>query len=217
MSRGRFITFEGGEGAGKSTQIVRLAGHLEVAGISILVTREPGGSQLGERVRDILLDPNSEKRSPLSETLLFSAARTDHIEHRINPALSRDTWVLCDRFSDSTRAYQGAADGVSAEVLSALELIVLGGTVPDLTILLDLPAEEGLGRARARALLESKAGGEQDHFELRDMAFHDRLRQGFLEIAEREPDRVIVFDAMATPEALDKAIWSAVAARFGVG
>jgi len=215
MTRGRFITFEGGEGAGKSTQIARLSDRLSETRIHALPMREPGGSALGERVRDLLLDPNAGPRSALTETLLFSAARCDHLEQVIEPALVKGTWVLCDRFADSTRAYQGAADGVPDATLSALERIVVKDTVPDLTVLLDLPAEEGLRRAQVRADETGMAGG-RDRFEARDASFHERLRQGFLDIATAAPDRFLVLDATHSVAALSDAIWEAVAARFEV-
>lgn len=215
MSRGRFITFEGGEGAGKSTQIARLAERLKRAEVVFLTTREPGGSPLAERVRELLLDPEAGERSPLTETLLFSAARSDHVERVIAPALRAGQWVLSDRFADSTRAYQGAADGVSGDVLSSLEDMVVAGTRPDFTVLLDLPAEEGLRRACARAN-EVTPDGAQDRFELRDKAFHERLRSGFLDIARAEPERFVVIDAMDDVDAIADAIWDAVRQRFGV-
>jgi dTMP kinase len=215
MSTGHFITFEGGEGVGKSTQIARLALHLETSSKEVVTTREPGGSPLGERIRELLLDPGAENRSALTETLLFCAARSDHIERIITPALERCAWVLCDRFSDSTRAYQGTADGVSDDVLSMLEKIVLSDVAPNLTILLDLPVGEGLKRVQARAHSE-KQGAQQDQFERRSTKFHERLRQGFLEIAAREPNRVIIFDAAKSPDVLDAEIWSTVSDRFGL-
>jgi len=215
MSTGRFITFEGGEGVGKSTQIARLALHLENANNEVVTTREPGGSPLGERIRELLLDPKAGDRSALTETLLFSAARSDHIERIIIPALERSAWVLCDRFSDSTRAYQGTADGVPDAFLSVLEKIVLSRVLPDLTILLDLAVDQGLKRAQTRAQSEKK-GVQQDQFERRSTKFHERLRQGFLDIAAREPDRVIVFDATNSPDVLAAEIWSTVCSRFGI-
>lgn len=213
MSWGKFITFEGGEGAGKSTQIACLAEQLSSASIPHVTTREPGGSALGERIRTLLLDPDGEGRTALTETLLFSAARADHIAQTIAPALQSGTWVLCDRFSDSTRAYQGAADGVSSDILERLERIVVAETKPDLTLLLDLPAEEGLRRAQERAAEDATAG--RDPFELRDEAFHRRLRQGFLDIADAEPDRVLRFDAMLPADTIAEEIWAAVSHRFG--
>ena len=157
MKRARFITFEGGEGAGKSTQAERLAARLRARGIACLVTREPGGSPFAERVRDLLLDPSAAERAPLAEALLFYAARADHLVATIRPALAEGTWVLCDRFSDSTRAYQGAASGVDRELLSRLERMVIGPTRPDLTVILDLDPALGLARAAER-LATAKAG-----------------------------------------------------------
>lgn len=215
MSSGRFVTFEGGEGAGKSTQIARLANSLRGAGIEAVITREPGGSPLAERIRDLLLDPQAGARSALTETLLFSAARADHIDTVIAPSLDAGQWVLSDRFADSTRAYQGAADGVSREMLDGLEAAVLRGHVPDLTVLLDLPAEEGLRRANVRAN-DTTPDGAQDRFELRDIAFHNRLRDGFLAIAAAARDRFIVIDATQDVEVIADGIWSTVRARFEV-
>ncbi len=215
MTGGRFITFEGGEGAGKSTQIARLSDRLSAAGVKQVTTREPGGSPLAERIRDLLLDPHAGPRSALTETLLFMAARSDHIETVISPALRAGTWVLSDRFADSTRAYQGAADGVPDRVLTALEGIVLDNTIPDLTVLLDLPAEEGLRRAHARAH-DTLPDGAQDRFELRDEDFHERLRDGFRQIARNAPDRFIVLDAMQDVDVISASVWDAVSRRFGL-
>lgn len=188
MQRGRFITIEGGEGAGKSTQIRRLAAFLEPRVGEVVVTREPGGSPGAEAIRALLVNGPPEKWSPLTETLLMYAARRDHIERVIEPALSRGAWVICDRFHDSTRAYQGVAGGADPGLIRSLENHILGARAPDLTLILDLPVEEGLARAAAR-------GEGEGRFEAKGVEFHQRLRQAFLDIAAREPERCVVIDA----------------------
>ena len=198
--RGKFITFEGGEGSGKSTQALQLQAFLTNKGIASVFTREPGGTPFAEAVRNFLLfgAARTAPGTPFSEALLFYSARADHIERKILPALEEGTWVVCDRFSDSTRAYQGAAGGVPAATLLELERIVLGGLAPDLTFVLDLPAKVGLKRAEARRLRELSPQSftpERDLFEDRDIHFHERLRQGFLRIAQAEPERCVVVDA----------------------
>ena len=169
MTQGRFITFEGGEGAGKSTQLKRLAARLEAAGREVVATREPGGSPGAESIRDIVLKGEADRWSPVTETLLMYAARRDHVERVIRPALERGAFVVCDRFADSTRAYQGAAGGTDPALIAALETHILGGTRPDLTLIFDLPVELGLERAVARP-------GAEMRFESKGMAFHERLR-----------------------------------------
>ncbi|WP_293902874.1 dTMP kinase [Phenylobacterium sp.] len=209
MARGRFITFEGGEGAGKSTQVQRLAVRLTADGREVVATREPGGSPGAESVRDLVLRGAADRWSPVTETLLMYAARRDHIERVIRPALARGAWVVCDRFADSTRAYQGAAGGTDPGLIAALETYVLEATRPDLTLVFDLPAEVGLARAHARA-------GAEMRFESKGMAFHQRLREAFCAIAAREPERCAVIDACATMDAVEAAIWEAVTARLAV-
>ncbi len=212
-SRGRFITFEGGEGAGKSTQIGMLARRLSTAGRELVITREPGGSALAERIRGVLLDGSGAvARSALAETLLFNAARADHLEQLIRPALARGALVLCDRFADSTRAYQGAASGVAPATIDTLERIVVADSEPDLTVILDLDPAVGLARARARAIER----GEQapDRFEAADLDFHRRLRDAFLAIARAEPRRCIVVDATAAEDEVAGVIWRLVEARL---
>ena len=210
MHRAKFITFEGGEGAGKSTQAERLARHLRAHGRDVLVTREPGGSPFAERVRDLLLDQAASVRTPLAEALLFYAARADHLSATIRPALARGTWVLCDRFADSTRAYQGAASGVDRELLSRLERMVVSPTRPDLTVILDLDPAVGLARAAVRRA----AGTTHDAFEGRPRAFHDRLRRAFLEIAQAEPLRCAVVPADAPIDTIEAEIWTHVRERL---
>ena len=207
MTRGRFITFEGGEGAGKSTQLKRLAERLRARSLEVVATREPGGSPGAEAIRELVLNGAADRWSPVSETLLMYAARRDHIERVIAPALTRGAWVVCDRFADSTRAYQGAAGGTDPELIAALEARVLGEARPDLTLVFDLPPQIGLERAQAR-------GGEM-RFESKGLAFHQRLREAFLAIARAEPERCAVIDATGTEDAVEAAVWAAVQARLG--
>ena len=198
MSSGRFITFEGGEGSGKSTQARLLAEALRAKGIDAVLTREPGGSPFAEQVRSLILDPATEPHSALSEALLFYAARADHIEKVIRPALLAGRWVISDRFSDSTRVYQVEAGGLPLEVFKAFELIVVKLTYPDLTFLLDMPAEVGLSRATTRRLAQALSG--EDTYEKRELDFHMRLREGFLTVAKEEPHRCHVIDGTAPVE-----------------
>jgi dTMP kinase len=209
VARGRFITFEGGEGAGKSTQVQRLAARLKADGREVVTTREPGGSPGAESIRDLVLRGEADRWSPVTETLLMYASRRDHIERVIRPALERGAWVICDRFADSTRAYQGAAGGVDPAFISALETYILEATRPDLTLVFDLPADVGLERAHARA-------GAEMRFESKGMAFHERLRDGFRAIAAAEPERCAVIDATASMDAVEAAVWTAVAGRLTV-
>lgn len=208
VSRGRFITFEGGEGTGKSTQIRHLTEQLRGRAVEVVATREPGGSEGAERVRDLLVNGPADRWSPMSEALLFAAARSHHLETLIRPALARGAWVLCDRFADSTRAYQGAAGGVDPDFLAELERRVLRDTRPDLTLILDAPAELGLQRAASRA------GGEA-RFESKGLAFHQRLREGYLRLAEAEPHRCVLIDATAPLEVVGAAVLAAVSAWLG--
>ncbi len=207
---GLFLTFEGGEGAGKSTQIARLAARLRGAGRPVVTTREPGGSPKAEDIRAALLAGLAKPYGPFAEALLFSAARIDHLDTLIRPALARGETVLCDRFSDSTRAYQGAAGGLEPALLASLERVVVGPTRPDLTLILDLDPAMGLARARARAA----ADDAPDRFEAEALEFHARLRAAFLAIAAAEPGRCAVIDAGAPPDAVEAAILAAVAARL---
>ena len=182
MAQGRFITFEGGEGAGKSTQLKRLVARLEAGGQAVVATREPGGSPGAEDIRALVLRGSADRWSPVTETLLMYAARRDHVERVIRPALARGAWVVCDRFADSTLAYQGAAGGTDPALIAALETHILEATRPDLTLIFDLPVAVGLDRAHARA-------GAEMRFESKGEAFHERLREGFLAIARAEPAR----------------------------
>jgi len=208
VTRGRFITLEGGEGAGKSTQLKRLAERLRGLGLEVVATREPGGSPGAEAIRALVLNGAADRWSPVTETLLMYAARRDHIERVIQPALERGAWVVCDRFADSTRAYQGAGGGTDPALIAALEAQVLGETRPDLTLIFDIPPEVGLERAQAR-------GGEM-RFESKGLAFHQRLRDGFLAIARAEPERCILIDAAGAMDVVETAVWAAVEARLAV-
>lgn len=206
VTRGRFITFEGGEGAGKSTQLKRLAERLQAEGRDVVATREPGGTPGADRLRELLLTGDADRWSPVTETLMMYAARRDHVERVIRPALARGAWVLCDRYADSTRAYQGAGGGTDPALIAALETHVLGETRPDMTIIIDLPVDVGLARAHARA-------GAEMRFESKGTDFHRRLRDAFLAIAAAEPERCVVIDGQGTVEAVAEAIWDAVADR----
>ena len=211
MSRGKFITFEGGEGAGKSTQVRRLVARLEAAGVEVVATREPGGSPGAEAIRALVLTGSADRWSPVTETLLMYGARRDHIERTIVPALDRGAWVVCDRFADSTRAYQGGAGGVAPELIAALEDHVLAEVRPDLTLVFDLPAEVGLARAERHA---AASGHAETRFESKGVAFHERLREAFQQIAAIEPDRCVLVDGADTIEGVEAAIWAAVDRRL---
>jgi dTMP kinase len=208
---GLFITFEGGEGAGKSTQVERLSRRLREMGRETVLTREPGGSPRAERIRASILGGEGKGFGPFAEALMFSAARADHLETVIRPALARGAVVVCDRFADSTRAYQGSRGEVDPSLLLALERIVVGQTRPDLTLILDVPAEIGLQRAAAR-----RQEGRQlaDRFEQEEIGFHARLREAFLAIARAEPDRCVVLDARGDPDTLAEDVWAAVRGRL---
>jgi dTMP kinase len=205
-----FISFEGGEGAGKSTQLKRLAKRLTGLGHHVVVTREPGGSTGAESIRDLLVNGPVERWSPMTETLLMYASRRDHLERVIEPALAKGSVVLCDRFHDSTRAYQGAGGGVSEDFILALEQACLDKIRPSLTLILDLPVGEGLARAAGRGEMEAR-------FEAKGEAFHARLRSGFLAIAKAEPDRCCVIDAAQSMDAVEAAIWQRVQAHLAAG
>jgi dTMP kinase len=214
MPSGRFITFEGGEGSGKTTQARLLAEALHRGGIVPVLTREPGGSPFAEQVRNLILDPEIAPHSALAEALLFYAARADHIEKVIRPALVVGQWVISDRFSDSTRVYQVEAGGLPLDVFKAFELIVVKLTSPDLTFILDVPAEVGLARATTRRLARAIAGEDADTFEKRDLDYHERLRQGFLEVAKADPHRCQVIDGTGTSEKIAADVWAIVQRRM---
>lgn len=213
MTRGRFITFEGGEGAGKSTQVRRLVARLQGVGIDVVATREPGGSPGAEAIRNLVLTGSADRWSPVTETLLMYGARRDHIERTILPALERGAWVVCDRFADSTRAYQGGAGGVDPALISALERHVLAEVRPDLTLIFDLPVDVGLARAEAFAKADGHA---ETRFESKGVAFHERLRQAFRQIAEAEPARCALIDAAAGIDEVERQVWETVDRRLAV-
>jgi dTMP kinase len=207
--RGRFITFEGGEGSGKSTQIKTLAEHLNAERLSTLETREPGGSPGAEIIRHLVLSGMGKLLGADAETLLFAAARDDHVRSVIHPALNQGTWVLCDRFSDSTRVYQGKVSHVAPEVLNAMERVTIGDLKPDLTIILDVPVEIGMQRAAAR-----RGSGAPDRFEAEDIQFHQQLREAYRQIAANEPQRCVLIDAAADTATVAATIWAAVRDRL---
>ena len=209
----RFVTFEGGEGAGKTTQINRLGERLAKAGLSVVTTREPGGSPGAEAIRNLLVAGEVGRWDPVTEAFLMIAARRDHWLKTIKPALDAGKWVISDRFHDSTRAYQGYGRGVADADIEALRRLAIGETKPNLTLILDLPVADGLGRAQAR--LKAKGSGE-DRFERMDTGFHERMRQGFLAIAKAEPARCVVIDARSDIDAVHAAVVAAIADRLGV-
>ncbi|WOH78352.1 dTMP kinase [Bradyrhizobium sp. BEA-2-5] len=203
--RGRFITFEGGEGAGKSTQIRKLAERLDSAKLRAIVTREPGGSPGAEIMRHLVLSGMGKLLGPEAETLLFAAARDDHVRTVILPALNQGTWVLCDRFADSTRAYQGKLGQVSPELVNALQRVTIGDLKPDLTFILDVPVEVGLQRAAAR-----RGNATADRFEAEGIKFHQDLRDAYRRIAAEDPERCVLIDATADPDTVAARIWAAL-------
>ena len=205
----RFITLEGGEGAGKSTQARRLAAALRAGGIDVVETREPGGSPGAEEIRRLLTTGEPARWSPMAETLLHFAARSDHLRRTIRPALKAGRWVCCDRFADSTMAYQGYGHGIDRDFIARLAGVVLGDLQPDLTLIFDLPVELGLARAAARA-------GQEDRYEKMDRRFHDALRRGFLDIAAKNPGRCVVIDASGDEAATWLRVSAAVRDRLKV-
>ena len=207
--RGRFISFEGGEGSGKSTQIRILAERLDAAKLRAIVTREPGGSPGAEIIRHLLLSGMGKLLGPDAETLLFAAARDDHVRTVIRPALSQGVWVLCDRFSDSTRAYQGRLGQVSPEFMNAMERVTIGNLKPDLTLILDVPVEVGMQRAAAR-----RGSGAPDRFEAEDVKFHQQLRDAYRQIAADDPKRCVLVDANADANTVAARVWAALRDRF---
>ena len=211
MKRGGFITLEGGEGAGKSAQTRRLAARLRALGFEVVATREPGGTPHAERLRALILSGALRDTGAAAEALAFSAARIDHIDELIAPALARGAFVVCDRFADSTRAYQGAAGDLPEQFIDRLERVAVGACRPDLTLVIDLPPEIGLARAASR-----RGQGGVDRFEAEGLNFHHALRAGFLDIARAEPARCVVIDGSQDEEAVGQAIWRAVTARFAL-
>lgn len=212
VKRGRFVTFEGGEGGGKSTQLKLLAPALRAAGIEVVETREPGGSERAELIRAFILDGKAKAMGAATETFLFNAARYDHIATLIEPALAAGQWVLCDRFADSTRVYQALAGGADTALVRGLEKLVVGATKPDLTIILDLPAAVGLARAGERRGAKKRA----DRFEAESLATHERIRDGFLAIAREEPKRCSVIAADRDAETIARDIRLLVRDRLNV-
>lgn len=208
---GRFITFEGGEGSGKSTQIQMLADHLKAEGVETLVTREPGGSPGAEIVRHLLLSGVGKLLGADAETLLFAAARDDHVHQVIKPALDKGTWVLCDRFTDSTAAYQGAAGKVDPAFIRALTRATIGGLEPDLTFILDVPVAVGLQRA-----IKRRGRAVADRFEGESLAFHESLREAYQRIAADHPARCVVIDANAEPVKVAERIREALQSRLPI-
>jgi dTMP kinase len=207
--RGRFITFEGGEGTGKSTQVKALAARLTSLGLGVVTTREPGGSPGAEAIRHVLLSGAAKPLGAYAEAILFAAARDDHLRQTIRPALEQGRWVACDRFADSTRVYQGVLGNVDQRLIGRLEHITVGDTAPDLTIVLDMPAELGLERAARR-----RGGAAADRFETEALEFHERLRRAYLELAAREPERCVVIDGCGEPGTVAEAIWAVVCERL---
>ena len=207
----KFVTFEGGEGAGKSSQIRQLADRLTASGRTVVTTREPGGTATAESIRRLLLSDVVKQLGAEGEAVLFAAARADHVERVIRPELRAGKWVLCDRFIDSTRAYQGAAGGVDEALLGALDRVAVGRTMPNLTIVLDVPVEVGLARTAER---RAAAGENPDRFERDDVVLHELRRQAFLQIAANEADRCVVIDANQAEDVVGEAVWRAVSSRL---
>lgn len=207
--RGRFITFEGGEGTGKSTHSALLAARLQALGIRVLLTREPGGSPGAEVIRHVLLSGVAKPLGVEAEALLFAAARGDHVGSTIEPALARGSWVICDRFIDSTRVYQGALGRLDAKFIRALERVTVGDLRPDLTFILDVPADVGLARASKR-----RGEGAVDRFEAESRAFHEALREAYRRLALEEPGRFVVVDATEPKSAVADRIWRTVSERL---
>lgn len=207
--RGRFITFEGGEGSGKSTQIKTVAQRLDAEKLRTLVTREPGGSPGAEIIRHLVLSGMGKLLGADAETLLFAAARDDHVRSVIQPALNQGIWVLCDRFSDSTRAYQGRLGNVPPGVLNAMERVTIGDLKPDLTIILDVPVEIGMRRAAAR-----RGNEAADRFEAEDVRFHQELREAYRQIAADEPQRCVLIDATPDPATVAANVWTVLSDRL---
>lgn len=208
-SRGRFITLEGGEGTGKSTQVTLLVPWLRKRGLDLIQTREPGGATGAERIRELLVKGDADRWTPLTETLLHFAARADHIDRTIRPALASGRWVVCDRFADSTTAYQGYGHGVSLAFIESLFTAIVGDTTPDLTLILDLPVADGLRRAGQRA-------GHENRYEQMTVDFHERLRAGFLAIARSDPQRCVLVDAGRSIDDVQTSIRAEVQRRFGL-
>ncbi len=211
MTRGRFITFEGGEGSGKSTHVRMLTAALTVAGVTSVATREPGGTDSAEAIRSLLVEGEPGRWTPTTELLLHMAARQEHIARVVEPALARGDWVVCDRFVDSTIAYQGVGHGLGRDLVAGLHELVFSGFLPDLTLIMDVPVEQGLERAGGR-----DNAHRESRYERMELEFHKRLRNGFLEIAEDAPERCIVIDATAPIDAVAAAIVESVNQKFNI-
>jgi dTMP kinase len=207
---GKFISIEGGEGAGKSTQILALATHIRTMGFDVLVTREPGGTEGGEAIRQLLLGGSADRWRPAAEALLFAAARSDHVERLIRPALAQGKWVISDRFIDSSRAYQGASSGIGDADILKIHAVGSGGFLPDRTLILDIDPATALGRTQLRD------GGEADRIGGRQSAFHAAVRQAFLDLAAQEPDRIRVVDASNTAAEVTAAMLAQIKDLFAV-
>jgi len=206
---GRFITFEGGEGTGKSTHAALLAQRLRALGIDVVLTREPGGSPGAEIIRHVILSGAAKPLGPHAEAILFAAARHDHIRSTIRPALARARWVISDRFSDSTRVYQGILGRLDPNLIQGLERVTVGDLKPDITLILDVPAELGLARAKKR-----RGEGQADRFEEESLEFHQKLRDAFRQLALSEPNRCVLIDATAERAAVAENIWNVVSDRL---
>ena len=209
---GRFITFEGGEGTGKSSHAELLAQRLRALGIGVVLTREPGGSPGAEIIRHVLLSGAAEPLGPDAEAILFAAARDDHVRSTIEPALAQGRWVICDRFVDSTRIYQGALGHVDLKLIYFLERITVGSLKPDLTFILHVPAEVGLARAKKR-----RGDRQVDRFEGESLEFHQKLREAYLALAAREPERCVVIDTSEPRVSVAMQIWTVVGQRLDPG
>lgn len=207
-----FITFEGIEGCGKSTQIKFLAEYLRIQGQEVLLTREPGGCSIADQIRSMLLDAANREMVPVTELMLYASARAQHVAEVIQPALKRQTLVLCDRFSDATRAYQAFGRGIERQTIETLNSLACSGLDPDVTVLLDCPVEVGLQRARQR--IEGSSGPREERFELESLAFHQKVRDGYLQLAAEEPQRFIVIDAQGTPEQIAERIQGEIVRRL---
>lgn len=213
-ARGRFISMEGPEGSGKTTQCARLARRLLAAGREVVALREPGGTPLGEAIRSLLQhDAAGERMAPEAETLLFLASRAHLLGQVVRPALERGAWVVCDRFFDSTIAYQGFGRGCDVEEVIRVNEFAVGGLRPDLTVLLDIDVAAGFDRLAGR---NASAGTGNDRFEREDRGFHERVRAGYLELARRWPERIWTIDGSRDADALERDIWSRVAHEFGI-
>ncbi len=208
MVSGRFITFEGGDGCGKTTQSRRLLKTLETAGVPAVLTHEPGGTPGADAIRALLVQGDAARWNPMSELLLHFAARADHVERVIRPALEAGTWVICDRFVDSTLAYQGYGQGVEAKLLHQLHQLSIGGMEPELTLVFDMDTETALARARVR-------DNGKNRYEKMDVGFHRRLHEGFRKIARENPERCVTIDASGTIDAVHEAVITAVNTRLG--